>query len=78
MRVHLVIAIAATLVATSATAQDSDATAGKVAATTPAQNAESAKSKNATKPAGEKVCKRLSQGKVCMTAEQWKAYEEQF
>lgn len=78
MRVQLLISIAAALVATSATAQNSVATAGNTAAVAPAQKAETEKPKKATKPAGEKVCKRLSQGKVCLTAEQWKAYEEQF
>lgn len=78
MRVQLVIVIAATLIATSATAQTSVATAGNTDAAAPAQKAETAKPKKPAKPAGEKVCKRLSQGKVCMTAEQWKAYEEQF
>ncbi|HEX6218294.1 MAG TPA: hypothetical protein VFZ35_03360 [Sphingomicrobium sp.] len=77
MRVQLVIALAASLIATSATAQNSVATAGNSAAAAPVQKAENAK-KKATKPSGDKVCKRLSQGKVCMTAEQWKAYEEQF
>jgi hypothetical protein len=38
----------------------------------------SGKTRKASKPAGDKICKRLSQGKVCMTAEKWKAYEEQF
>ena len=45
---------------------------------------QAAPAKSPTKPAkprqaaksAEVVCKRLSQGKVCMTAEKWKQYEQ--
>lgn len=78
MRVQFAIALAAMMVAstTAAAAQNSVAAVGNQAATTSAQKPDTAKSKKASKPAGEKICKRLSQGKVCMTAEKWKAYEE--
>ena len=77
MRVQFAIALAVMMVATPAAAvQNSAAAAGSQAATTTAQKPDTAKPKKAAKPAGEKICKRLSQGKVCMTAERWKAYEE--
>ena len=77
MRVQFAIALAAMMIVSTApaTAQNSDAAAGNQAAATPAQKPDTAK-KKASKPAGDKICKRLSQGKVCMTAEQWKAYQE--
>jgi hypothetical protein len=80
MRVQLVIALTAMIAVSSAAAaaQNTVAAAGNQVAASAAQKPESAKPKKATKPAGEKICKRLSQGKVCMTAEQWKAYQEQF
>ena len=76
MRVQLVIALAASMIAQTATAQNSVAAAGNNTAAATTQKTEAAKSKKASKPAGDKVCKRLSQGKVCMTPQQWKAYEE--
>ena len=78
MRVQYALALAAMMIVstTPATAQNSAAAAGSQAATTPAQKPDTAKQKKASRPAGDKICKRLSQGKVCMTAEQWKAYQE--
>lgn len=80
MRVQFAVVLAAlSIAAAPAVAQNSAAVAGNVASSAPAEKSDSAKSsRKATKPDGEKVCKRLSQGKVCMTAEQWKAYQEQF
>ena len=79
MRVQFAVVLAALAIAAApAAAQNSAAVAGNVASSAPAQKSDSAKSRKATKPEGEKVCKRLSQGKVCMTTEQWKAYQEQF
>ena len=34
------------------------------------------RSKDEPKAAQEKVCKRLPQGKVCMTREKWRQYEQ--
>ena len=78
MRVQFALALAAIMVAgsTASAAQNSTAAAGNQVATAAGQKAETAKPKKAAKPAGDKVCKRLSQGKVCMTAEQWKAYDQ--
>jgi len=79
MRVQFTIALAVMMAATPAAAvQNTVDAAGNQAAATTAQKPDTAKQKKATKPAGDKICKRLSQGKVCMTAEKWKAYEEQF
>ncbi|HET7710270.1 MAG TPA: hypothetical protein VFK50_12195 [Sphingomicrobium sp.] len=61
-----------------AMAQNSATTADNQVAATATHKAETAKTKKGVKPAGDKICKRLPQGKVCMTAEKWKAYEEQF
>ena len=80
MRVQLAITLAVLAVATpAAAAQNSSETASNQAAATSSQKPDPDKQKKkATKPAGDKICKRLSQGKVCMTAEQWKEYEEPF
>jgi len=40
-----------------------------------AQSTKPATSKAAAKPS-DKICKRMSAGKVCLTAKQWKQYEE--
>jgi hypothetical protein len=78
MRVQFVIALAATMIAQTAIAQNSTAATSNSATAATSQKAETAKAKKAAKPVGDKICKRLSQGKVCMTADQWKAYQEQF
>ena len=76
MRVLATIFIGTALIAAPAMAQNSAAAAGNQTATAAQKPDRTAK--KAPKPAGDKICKRLSQGKVCMTAEQWKAYQEQF
>ena len=79
MRVQFAIVLAATMVATPvAAAQNSADAAGNQAASTSTQKPDTTKQKKVSKPAGDLICKRLSQGKVCLTAEKWKAYQEQF
>ena len=79
MRVQFAIVLAAiATVGTHAAAQNSAAAADNQAAVTSAQKPDTTKQKKASKPAGDLICKRLSQGKVCLTAEKWKAYQEQF
>ena len=79
MRVKLAIVLAAiATVGTHAGAQNTAAAADNQASATSTQKPDTTKQKKATKPAGDLICKRLSQGKVCLTAEKWKAYEEQF
>ena len=72
MRVQLSIAAAAAVIfAVPAAAEDQPATTHNQTVA-----AKSAETKKPTKASGEKVCKRLASGKVCMTAEKWKQYEE--
>ena len=80
MRVQFAVALGFIMVVstTAAAAQNSVAAAGNQAAATSTQKPETTKPKKAPKPAGDLICKRLSQGKVCLTAEKWKAYQEQF
>ena len=73
MRALVTIAIAAFVAAVPAAAQqqpEAAATQNSPAGQTDAQKE--------AKPAEKKVCKRTQNGRVCMTAEKWKQYEEMF
>lgn len=54
------------------------ATAQQVAANSVQQNGQAAQAQSSkpAKAADAKVCKRLPQGKVCMTEKKWKEYEQ--
>ena len=75
MRVQMMAALAALLVSTPAFAQNSVASMGNQSASS-ASAKSTAKARKAAKQSGQKSCRRLAQGKVCMTAEKWKEYEQ--
>ena len=77
MRVHIAIALASILASAAAPAVAQNQVAStQNQATASDQKPAVSKPKKAAKQAGDKICKRLSQGKVCMTEAQWKAYQE--
>ena len=71
MRALVTIAIAAFVAAVPAAAQKQP----EAAATQNPQASQPDADKKA-KPVDKKVCKRTQNGRVCMTAEKWKQYEE--
>jgi hypothetical protein len=78
MRVlHIAIIASVGIVSVPASAQNQVAASENQ--TSPAvqtsKSAKPAKPRSAAKQ-GDLICKRLSQGKVCMTAEKWKQYEQ--
>ena len=73
MRAFITLALTAAVASTTAMAsapgnQSSDQ--NRIAQAKPTATAEAAK------PAEPKICRRLAQGKVCMTAKKWKEYDE--
>ena len=76
MRVSIsaIIAAVSFALAVPAAAQNQVATSNQ-AATAQKAPSKDAKSRQAAKP-GDLICKRRAQGKICLTAEKWKQYEE--
>lgn len=78
MRVQHVLMISAfTLIAAApAAAQNETTPVSNQASSATADKAEPAKPK--VTPASDKICKRMTNGKVCKTAEEWRKYEQMY
>ena len=76
MRVHFVLISALILgAAAPAAAQNEVAPVSNQTAPATVEKAQPPKPKA---PTGEKICKRMTNGKVCRTAEEWRQYEQMY
>ena len=78
MRVHQVLFVSALMLglAAPAAAQNEVAPVENQTASATVEKPHAPKPKVAA--AGEKICKRMTNGKVCKTAEEWRQYEQMY